>query len=137
MGGQQHPGSMALLHDPRAELTRLRPDQAWVELQHGARLVDVRPAAHRSDSRELPGALVIDLAVLPRRLDPGFEYRIPEAVDVEQRWIIICRHGSSSSVAAWTLRRMGLHRTTDVIGGYEAWVAAGLPTTDAPADVRE
>lgn len=130
-------GSMQFLEHTRAELGRLRPGQAWGEIQQGARLVDVRTAAHRSESRELPGALVIDLTVLPWRLDPGFEYRIPEAIDVEQRWILICRHGYSSSVAAWTLRQMGLHRATDVIGGYEAWVAAGLPTTDTPADVRE
>lgn len=85
----------------------------------------------------IPGSLVIDLTVLPWRLHPEFPWRIPEAVSADQRWILVCRHGYSTSVAAWTLQRMGLTAVTDVIGGFEAWQAAGLPTTvDAP-DVRQ
>lgn len=64
-------------------------------------------------------------------------WRIPEAVSADQRWILVCRHGYSTSVAAWTLQRTGLTAVTDVIGGFEAWQAAGLPTiVDAP-DVRQ
>ena len=32
--------------------------------------------------------------------------------------------------------RLGLHRATDMIGGVEAWLVAGLPVTSGPADVR-
>ena len=32
---------------------------------------------------------------------------------------------------------MGLHRATDLEGGVEAWLAAGLPMSSVPADVRE
>jgi 3-mercaptopyruvate sulfurtransferase SseA len=35
------------------------------------------------------------------------------------------------------LRAVGLHRATDLQGGVEAWLAAGLPMSSAPADVRE
>lgn len=85
---------------------------------------------------EIPGALVIDLTVLPWRLDPTYEWRIPEATGWDTRYILICRHGYSSSLAAWTLRQMGLVNATDVIGGVEAWVEHGLPVTTTPADVR-
>lgn len=51
--------------------------------------------------------------------------------------VVICRQGYSSSLAADSLRRLGLTRATDVIGGVEAWLTAGLPTSSGPADVRE
>lgn len=97
----------------------------------------IRTAAHRRGSWSIPGALAIDLTVLPWRLDPGFDHRIPVATSWDERWILICRHGYSSSLAAWNLRHMGLHRATDVIGGAEAWAEAGLPLSSDPADERD
>ena len=32
-----------------------------------------------------------------------------------------------SSLAAYSLQQLGLLNSTDMIGGYEAWKAAGLP----------
>ena len=129
-------GSMSMLHRVRTELDRLTPEQAFAEQQGGALLIDLRTSAHRSDAAIIPGSLVIDLTVLPWRLDPTFEYRIPEATDWDNRYILFCRHGYSSSLAAWNLRQLGLARATDMIGGFEAWQAQGLVTTEGPADER-
>ncbi|MCU1536783.1 MAG: Rhodanese domain protein [Humibacillus sp.] len=126
-----------LLAQARCGLDRLTPEQAWHETQAGALLVDTRTAAQRSRQGELPGALVIDRTVLEWRLDPTSPARIPEAVDHGVRVIVVCRQGYSSSLAAASLRSLGLTRSTDVVGGVEAWVAAGLPVSDEPADVRE
>lgn len=134
--GAMPQGSMGLLERVRSGLDRLTPMQAHAEQQAGALLVDVRMPDHRAATAEVPGALVIDLTVLPWRLDPTFEWRIPEATSFDQRIIVMCRHGYSSSLAAWNLRQMGLSRATDVIGGYDAWADAGLPTFPGPADVR-
>jgi rhodanese-related sulfurtransferase len=41
--------------------------------------------------------------------------------------ILVCREGYSSSLAAAPLRLIGFELATDVIGGVEAWQAAGLP----------
>lgn len=135
-GGER--GSMPLLHRVRAHLDRLTPRQALAEQAAGAVLIDVRTAVHRAEAgdRGVPGALAIDLTVLPWRLDPGFDHRIPEATDWDARYILFCRHGYSSSLAAWNLRQAGLHRATDIIGGYEAWEADGLPVSADPADER-
>ncbi len=130
-------GAAGLLAHARAGLDRLTPERALGEQRKGAWIVDVRAQAHRESASEIPGALVIDLTVLPWRLDPGCPWRVPEATSYDERWILICRHGYSSSLAAWNLRQLGLRRATDVIGGYEGWVTAGLPTTTGPADVRE
>jgi len=106
-------------------------------LPSGALLVDTRTDVQRARQGDLPGALVIDRTVLEWRLDPTSPVRVPEAEGPDVRVIVICRQGYSSSFAAESLRRIGLHRATDVIGGVEAWLAAGLPVSQEPADVRE
>jgi rhodanese-related sulfurtransferase len=129
-------GSMALLRRARAGLDRLSPTAALAEQQGGAVLVDLRTETHRADAPGIPGALVIDLTVLPWRLDPGFEYRIPEATSWDARYVLFCRHGYASSLAAWNLRQSGLHRATDIIGGFEGWQRDGLPIDHGDFDVR-
>jgi rhodanese-related sulfurtransferase len=121
----------------RSGLQRLSPEQAWREVESGALLVDTRTPPQRARQGELPGALVIDRTVLEWRLDPTSPARIPEADRDDLRVIVICRQGYSSSLAAASLHEVGLARATDVIGGVEAWLAAGLPTDRGPADVRE
>lgn len=124
-----------LLQEVRSGLSRVTPQQAWTAAKGGALLVDTRTAAQRGRQGELPGALVIDRTVLEWRLDPTSLHRIPEA-SAGVRVIILCRQGYSSSLAAASLRSLGID-ATDVIGGVEAWVAARLPMGGAAADVRE
>ncbi len=75
--------------------------------------------------------------MLEWRLDPGSPDRIPEARDLDVHVVVICRQGYSSSLAADSLRRLGLTRATDVVGGVEGWLAAGPPLSEEPPDVRE
>ena len=121
----------------RAGVQRLSPGEVVEAAARGALVVDTRTEAQRRRQGELPGALVIDRTVLEWRLDPGGDDRIPEAVSYDLEVVVVCRQGYSSSLAAASLRSIGLHRATDMIGGVEAWLAAGLPMSSAPADVRE
>jgi rhodanese-related sulfurtransferase len=100
-------------------------------------VVDTRTEAQRQRQGELPGAVVIDRTVLEWRLDPAGDARIPEATGYDLEVVVVCRQGYSSSLAAASLRAVGLFRATDLDGGVEAWLAAGLPMSSAPADVRE
>jgi rhodanese-related sulfurtransferase len=95
----------------------------------GALLVDTRPVAQREADGEVPGALVVERNVLEWRLDPASAARLPEATGHDVEVIVLCNEGYASSLAADSLRTLGLHRATDVVGGYQAWAAAGLPTT--------
>lgn len=115
---------------------RLTAVEAMAAMDEGALLVDTRTETQRAEQGELPGALVIDRTVLEWRLDPRCEARLPEATSYDTEVVVVCRQGYSSSLAAASLRAIGLHRATDLIGGFEAWVAAGLPIHDGPADVR-
>jgi rhodanese-related sulfurtransferase len=117
-------------------LRRMGVDEVLAAVRRGALLVDTRTETQRREQGELPGALVIDRTVLEWRLDPTCAYRIKEAVDHDVEVVVVCRQGYSSSLAAASLRSVGLHRATDLEGGVEAWLAAGLPVHDGPADVR-
>lgn len=116
-----------LLAEARAGLDRLTPQQAWERMQTGAVLVDTRPEHQRRASGEVPGAVVIDRNVLEWRLDPASDARLPEA-SYDAHVVLLCQQGYSSSFAAQMLQRIGITRATDVVGGFEQWVAEGLPT---------
>ncbi|MEV6376437.1 rhodanese-like domain-containing protein [Micromonospora musae] len=130
------PGVEALLEQARAGLQRLTPHETVETVRSGALLIDTRAERHRRDQGDLPGAIVIDRTVLEWRLDPASPWRIPEATGYDRQIVLVCRHGYSSSLAAASLQALGLRRATDMIGGVQAWIAAGLPLSDRPADVR-
>jgi rhodanese-related sulfurtransferase len=115
-----------LLDDARGRIRRLQPEHAVAALASGARLVDIRPISQRTSEGEIPGALVVERNHLEWRLHPGSDARIPCAVD-GQRWIVFCSEGYTSSLAADSLLSLGVP-ATDLIGGFRAWRAAGLPT---------
>jgi rhodanese-related sulfurtransferase len=118
-----------VLKKARRRFGRVTAQQAARELSAGALLVDIRTAEQRSRGGEIPGALAIERTVLEWRLDPTSPSRIDDVVDLETRVIVICAEGYSSSLAAASLHDLGLVNATDVIGGFGAWMAAGLPIT--------
>ena len=111
-----------LVDEARRGQDRVEPVDLAKEMAAGALVVDTRPADQRERDGELPGAVVIDRNVLEWRLDPTSPHRIPESNDPDRRIIIVCNEGYSSSLAAATLRQLGLHRATDLIGGFQAWL---------------
>jgi rhodanese-related sulfurtransferase len=129
-------GIQELLDKCRVDVVRLSPEETAAALADGALVVDTRTESQRAEQGELPGAVVIDRTVLEWRLDPTSPDRIAEATDHDVQIVVVCRQGYSSSVAAASLRSLGLWRATDMSGGVEAWLAAGLPVGAGPADVR-
>jgi rhodanese-related sulfurtransferase len=118
-----------LLAAARARLERVTPAEAAKAVdERGALLVDTRPDWQRRIEGEIPGALLIERNHIEWRLDPASDARIPEAVDRDVEVIVLCSEGYASSLAAASLQDLGLHRATDLVGGYHAWRAAGLPT---------
>jgi len=116
----------AVLDAARARLQRIEAADVPAALRRGAVLVDIRPAAQRAAEGEVPGALVIERNVLEWRCDPTSDARIPEAVGDDVEWIVLCSEGYTSSLAAAALQDLGLHKATDVSGGYRALRAASL-----------
>lgn len=148
---QHQPSSMSLMHSPppgarsidqiletaRSKLIRLSPEQLLTELESSSKpvhVVDIRPAAQR----ELEGSFlvapncesqtlqlhIIERNVLEWRLDPQCESRLKDVVDAEgyeTRIVIICSESYTSSLAAASLKEMGLRNATDLLGGQKAW----------------
>ncbi len=119
-----------LLSAARARLHRLTPAEALQAAAHGAVVVDIRPAAQRAEHGDLPGALVVERNVLEWRFDPTSEAALRIADDNLQV-IVLCQEGYTSSLAAAALQDVGVHRATDVVGGYAAWVADGVASPSA------
>ena len=111
----------------RARLRRLTPAEAALAIGDGATLVDTRDGDVRAREGRIPGAVHAPLSVLEWRVDPDSGHQNPALAGKEDRLILICREGYSSSLAAIRLHDLGFVNTTDVIGGFAAWVAAGLP----------
>ena len=118
-----------LLIEARGGLARLHPVAAFRATRGGAVLIDTRPEWQRRADGEIPGAIVIERNHLEWRCDPSSPARVAEAADHQVAWIICCDEGYSSSLAAASLQALGLSNATDVIGGFRAWRAAGLPVT--------
>ncbi|HUK67806.1 MAG TPA: rhodanese-like domain-containing protein [Streptosporangiaceae bacterium] len=122
-----------ILAEARARLSRVTPRQAFSELDHGATLVDIRPAAQRAAEGEIPGATVIERNVLEWRFDPASQAKLASVTGYDDRILVICSEGYTSSLAAVALQELGLAKATDIAGGFRAWAAAGLPVVAPPA----
>jgi rhodanese-related sulfurtransferase len=114
-----------LLARARARLDRVRPEEAAAEMSDGAQLIDIRSESQRQRDGVVPGALFLPRNVLEWRCDPASEHRDPRVG--QGRVILMCDEGYQSSLAAATLQELGLNEATDLVGGFQAWRAAGLP----------
>jgi rhodanese-related sulfurtransferase len=117
-----------ILDEARARLRRLSPAETYSTVSAGGLLVDIRPAAQRALEGGIPGALIVERNVLEWRFDPRSAARLPIADRYDIEVVVFCSEGYTSSLAAAALQDLGLHRATDLAGGFQAWKAAGLPT---------
>ena len=85
-------------------------------------LVDVRNPGEM-EGGVLPGAIRIPLATLLSRVDE---------LDPSATTVVYCAGGYRSSIAASVLASRGFGKVADLLGGYDAWAAAGFPT-ESPA----
>lgn len=116
-----------LLEAAQARLDRLQPSDALDEARRGALIVDTRCQEARAESGVIPGSVHVPLSVLYWRLDRTSGHADARLADRSHRIILVCADGYSSSLAAATLRDLGFERATDMIGGFNGWVAAELP----------
>jgi rhodanese-related sulfurtransferase len=121
-----------LLADARARIRRYEPAEALAAQRAGALLVDTRSVDERRRDGIVPGSLHVPRSVLEWRLDPASRWHNPHASDLDREVVLLCAHGYSSTLAAATLAELGFRSVGDVVGGFEAWAATGLPVVPAP-----
>ena len=116
-----------LLDAARRRLRRLDPRQALNAMADGAVLIDIRSEHQRERDGVIPGAHFVPRNVLEWRLDPASGHSDPSlGDDLDRTVILLCDEGYQSSLAASTLQDLGFENATDVVGGFQAWRAAGL-----------
>ncbi len=93
-------GINEILATAQGRLQRLTPAETASAVGQGAVLVDTRDGELRTRDGIIPGSVHIPLSVLEWRVDPSSGHQGAE---------------------------LGFARTTDVIGGFVAWAAEGLP----------
>ena len=120
-----------LLAEARAGLSRLDPPEAEAAVERGALLIDIRSDSQRTRDGRVPGALFVPRNVLEWRLDPASGHADPRVPGPDAEVIVMCNEGYQSSLAAATLQELGFARATDLVGGFQAWRAAGLPVEPA------
>ena len=107
-------------------IRHLTPDEALACLRAGALLVDIRDDHERALGMA-DGARRIDPAAL--EVDPG------EALpDRDSEILLVCQSGQRSQQCALLLQARGYRNISSVMGGTEAWDAAGLPMQRANID---
>jgi rhodanese-related sulfurtransferase len=127
-------GVERLLAAARERIERVQPAAAWAAATtRDALIVDLRSSDERRRHGIVPGSLHVPRSVLEWRADPTSPWRNPHLAGRE-RLILLCAEGYSSSLAAASLVELGHARAGDVVGGFHAWLDAGLPIADAPDD---
>jgi len=133
------PGSLSvtqLLSHTRAKLERMTPDEVFGEVTSADEmgppifLIDIRSEGQRREFGTIPGSMWIDRNELEWKLDPRSRGRLGPSAAVDRfdvRVILLSHDGNASSLAARSLQLIGLRSATDVVGGFLAWRAAGLP----------
>ena len=121
-----------LLAAARARIDRLTPEQAHAEQRAGAVIIDIRSELQRERDGAVPGAVCLPRNVLEWRVDPESGASDPRVSDLGARLLILCDEGYQSSLAAATLRDLGVARAGDVAGGFQAWRSSGLPVSRRP-----
>ena len=132
------PSADDLVADARRRIDRTRPEDLDEVAESGGLIVDIRPVGQRSIEGELPGALIIERNVLEWRLDPNGLHRLPDVTGFDQQVVVVCSEGYASSLAAASLRDLGLPpgqrpgRRLPGMGGVELLRPGGVPPSGSP-----
>jgi rhodanese-related sulfurtransferase len=93
-------------------------------------IIDVREPAEFGTMR-IEGSLNVPRGILESACDYGYEDTVPELVGAREREIIIvCRSGSRSALAAFTMQLMGYRQVVSMKTGLRGWNDYELPLVD-------
>ena len=118
-----------IIEDARRTILRYAPTEA---AGAHAQIVDLRSNDERAVTGIISGSMHVPRSVLEWRADPDSGWSNPRIADRQLPLILVCAHGYSSTLAAESLAKLGFEHVGDLEGGFEAWLAAGLPVVPAP-----
>jgi len=111
-----------MLAEARSRIVRYTAEEA--SAADDILLVDIRSVDERDRAGVIPGSRHVPRSVLEWRADQTSEWR--DETLAGRRLVLVCAEGYSSSLAAASLVELGVD-AGDLVGGFDAWAAAGLP----------
>ncbi|MDP9254722.1 MAG: rhodanese-like domain-containing protein [Verrucomicrobiota bacterium] len=112
-----------LVADAKKNITEIRPADAAAKMRAGdAVIVDVREK-DEWEEEHIPDAIHLSRGTIELEI----EERIP---DPNTTIICHCGGGGRSALAAESLQKMGYKNVRSLAGGFKAWKAAGLPSSN-------
>lgn len=90
-------------------------------------LIDVREA-DEYQAGHIPGAIHASRGVLEFKLSST-----PELTSRDLKVVVYCKTSGRAALAACAMRDMGYLQVQSIAGGFDAWLAAGLPVVSPPA----
>ncbi len=117
----------SLVNRAAEQITRFSATEAFSACAADGVIIDIRSQDTRERYGLIPGSLHIPRTVLEWRIALESPWRNLHLGGFEQRLILICDHGYSSTLAASNLVQLGFYRAGDVIGGFDSWKNNGLP----------
>jgi|SRR5882724_3888570 len=118
----EHARFEKLVAEAKKTVTEISPQDAAAKSKSGEGvIVDVREK-DEWDEEHIPGAVHMSRGTI--ELD--VEEKVP---DTNAMIICHCGGGGRSALAAESLQKMGYENVRSMAGGFKAWRATGLPTT--------
>jgi rhodanese-related sulfurtransferase len=115
-------GYEKLIAEAKKRITEISPTEAAAKSKSGeALIVDVREK-DEWDEEHIPDAIHLSRGTV----EVDIEEKVP---DTNAMIICHCGGGGRSALATESLQKMGYKNVHSMSGGFEAWRAAGLPTT--------
>jgi rhodanese-related sulfurtransferase len=121
------PAEHLSLEDAAALAPAVAPQDAADRVAAGAVLVDVRSAAGRAKTGEIPGAHVVDRYAVDEDFDITSAARLAPVLSLDTPIVVVCGSVRGSGPVAAALREKGFTNVVHVEGGAGAWREAGLP----------
>lgn len=117
-----------LVMQAKAHIQECSANEAAERINNGALALDVREPQEFMQGH-VPNAIDVPRGVL--------EFRVaahPQLQNQEQEIVVYCQAGGRGALATQTLQQMGFTNVINMMGGYAAWVEAGLTEQKDPAE---
>ena len=116
-----------IVAEAKAHVTEVPIHQAQDAIRAADVLIDVREADEFA-AGHLEGAVGMPRGVLEFRLagNPVFERR-------DLRVVLYCKTSGRAALAACAMQDMGYLNVQSIVGGFDAWLAAGKPVVVLPS----
>lgn len=109
---------------PRVQLVSL--NEAEQAIGQADVLIDVREESEYA-AGHLPGAVHMSRGVIEGKLSASPKFAVPDI-----RIVLYCRTDARATLVADTLQNMGYTQVQVLIGGFDAWLAAGKSVSTSP-----